>query len=175
VFKEMVPGGARVAVLSNPANPATGLQLRAVEAAAPALGLSLHSAAVSDPTEFEHAFAAMAREHTGALLVIGAPIFITHRRRIAELARAHGLPTMFDRREYVDVGDLMAYGPSGSYTKQFRRAAVFMDKILKGAKPGDLPMDQPMHYKLIINLKTAQALGLTIPPTLLFQADEVIR
>jgi putative ABC transport system substrate-binding protein len=177
VFKDMLPGGTRVAVLSvsDPANPATALQLRAVEAAAPALGLSLHSAAVSDPTEIERAFAAMAREHTGALLVIGDPLFTMHRRRIAELAKAHGLPTMFDGREYVDEGGLMAYGPIGSYPEQFRRAATYVDKILKGAKPGDLPMEQPMHYKLIINLKTAQALGLTIPPTLLFLADEIIR
>jgi putative ABC transport system substrate-binding protein len=175
VFKEVVPGGARVAVLSNPANPATRFQLRAVEAAARAWGVPLHSAAVSDPTEFERAFTAMVKEHTGALLVIGDPIFMTHRRRLAELARAYGLPTMFDRREYVDVGGLMAYGPSGSYPEQFRRAAVFVDKILKGAKPGDLPMEQPMYYKLIINLKTAQALSLTMPPMLLFQADEVIR
>jgi len=175
VFKDMLPGGTRVAVLSNPASPATALQLRAVEAAAPALGLSLHSAAVSDPTEFEHAFTVMAREHTGALLVIGDPIFIQHRRRIAELAQAHGLPTMFDARDYVDVGGLMAYGPIGSYPALFRRAAGFVDKILKGAKPGDLPMEQPMHYQLIINLKTAQALGITILPMLLFQADEIIR
>src|SRR5262245_38026273 len=103
VYKSMVPGVTRVAVLSNRATPATALHLRAVAAAAPALGLTLHSAAVSDPSEFERAFAAMARAHTGALLVIGDPIFLTHRRRIAELAQAHGLPTMFDRREYVDV------------------------------------------------------------------------
>src|SRR5262249_16379838 len=142
VFKDMLPGGTPVAVLSNPNDaPASALQLRAVEAAAPALGLSLHSAAVSDPTEFDRAFTVMAREHRGALLVLGSPLFIMHRWRIAELAKAHGLPTMFDAREYVDVGGLMAYGPIGSYPERFRRAAVFVDKILKGAKPGDLSME----------------------------------
>jgi putative ABC transport system substrate-binding protein len=175
VFKEAVPEGTRVAVLWNPANPANELLLREVEVAARALGVPLHLVALSDPTELESAYAAMAREHTGALLVIGDPTFITHRKHLAEFALAHGLPTTFDRREYVDVGGLMAYGHSGSYPGQFRRAAVFVDKILKGAKPADLPLEQPMYTKLIINLKTAQALGITIPPTLLFQANEVIR
>ena len=175
VFKEAVPGVTRVAVLWNSANPAARLLLREVEAAARTLGVSLHPVGLSDPIEFESAFTLMAREHTGALLVIGDPIFQTHRRRLAEFAIEHRLPTMFDRREYVDVGGLMAYGPSGSYPDQFQRAAVFVDKILKGAKPADLPMELPMYIKLIINLKTAQALGLTIPPTLLFQADEIIR
>jgi putative tryptophan/tyrosine transport system substrate-binding protein len=173
VFKEVVPGGTRVAVLWNPANSTHGLLLREVEGAARALGVPLQPLAVSDPTEFENAFAAMVREHTGALFVIGDPTFMTHRRRIAEFAIEHGLPTMHDRREYVAVGGLMAYG--SSFPEQFRRVAVFVEKILKGAKPADLPMEQPMHLTLIINLKTAQALGLTIPPTLLFQADEVIR
>jgi putative tryptophan/tyrosine transport system substrate-binding protein len=173
VFKEAVPRGARMAVLWNPPNPTHGLLLREVEIAARALGVPLQPLAVSDPMEFESAFTAMAREHTGALLVIGDPFFQTHRRRLAEFARAHGLPTMFDRREYVEVGGLMAYGPS--FPDQFRRTAVFVEKILKGAKPAELPMEQPRHLKLIINLKTAQALGLTIPPMLLFQADEVIR
>jgi putative tryptophan/tyrosine transport system substrate-binding protein len=153
--------------------PSHGLLLRAVEGAAPALGVPLYPVAVSDPPEFESAFAAMVKEHTGALLVIGDPTFMTHRRRIVELAIAHGLPTMHDRREYVAAGGLMAYG--SSFPEQFRRVAVFVDKILKGTKPADLPMEQPMHLKLIINLKTAEALGITIPPTLLFQADEVIR
>jgi putative ABC transport system substrate-binding protein len=175
VFKEAVPEGTRVAVLWNPANPANGLLLREVEVAARALGVPLHLVALSDPTELESAYPAMARENTGALLVIGDPTFITHRRHLAEFAIAHGLPTMFDRWEYVDVGGLMAYGHSASYPGQFRRAAVFVDKILKGAKPADLPLEQPMYTKLIINLKTAQALGITLPPILFFQADEIIR
>jgi putative ABC transport system substrate-binding protein len=173
VFTQVVPGGTRVAVLWNPANSTHGLLLRAVEGAARALGVPLYPVALSDPTDLEPAFAAIVREHTGALIVIGDPTFMTHRRRIAEFAIEHGLPTMHDRREYVAAGGLMAYG--SSFPEQFRRVAVFVDKILKGTKPADLPLEQPMHLKLIINLKTAQALGLTISPTLLFLADEVIR
>ena len=115
----------------------------------------------------------MTKEHVGALLVGPSPMFFGERRRLADLAVEHRLPTVFTLGEYTQAGGLVAYGPH--YPDLFRRAASFVDKILKGAKPADLPIQQPTKFELVINLKTAKALGLTIPPTLLFQADEVIQ
>jgi putative ABC transport system substrate-binding protein len=108
-----------------------------------------------------------------ALMVMASPLFFSHRAQLVEFATKNRLPAMFFAREFVEAGGLMAYGPS--LHEQFRRAATYVDKILKGAQPADLPVEQPTKFELIVNLKTAQALGLTIPPTLLFQADEVIR
>ena len=123
--------------------------------------------------EFESTFSAMTRERAEALIVLADPMFLSERRRIAELAAQSRLPTGFNVRQYVEAGGLLSYGPS--LTDLFRRAAGYVDKILKGAKPADLPVERPRQFELVINLSAAQALGLTIPPTLLFQADEVLR
>ena len=125
------------------------------------------------PDAFDSAFAAMTSAHAGALLVLGDPMFWQHRRRLAELEATSRLPTVHNDRAFVEGDGLLCYG--ASHPDMYRRAATYVDKILKGAKPGDLPMEQPTNFELVINLKTAQALGLTIPPTLLFQADEIIR
>jgi putative ABC transport system substrate-binding protein len=172
-LKEVLPTVSRVAVLWNPANPAHALSVPGAEVAAQRLGVQLHLVEARGPDAFDRAFAAMTHAHAGALLVMGDRLFVEHRRRLAELAAMNHLPTMHNIRPFVEAGGLMAYGPSPSDIR--RRAAVYVDKILKGAKPADLPVEQPMKFDLVINLKTAQALGLTIPSHLLFQADEVIR
>ena len=173
LLKEVAPKIPRVAVLWNPDNPALVAMLNAVKAAGGALSVQIQGLAVRDPEEFDSAFAAITRERAGALLVLHEHLFLTHRDRILDFAVRTRLPVMYERREYVDAGGLMSYGVS--FRDNFRRAAAFVDKILKGAKPADLPVEQPMKFEFVINLKTAKALGLTIPPTLLFQADEVIQ
>ena len=173
-LKDVLPTVSRVAVLSNPANPAAALMVRAAEVAAPALGVQLHLVEAGAPEAFDSVFAAMTRAHTEALLVLpDASVFFTHRRRLVELAATSRLPTMYSIRPFVEAGGLISYGVSRP--DQFQGVARYVDKILKGAKPADLPVEQPMKFELVINLKTAQELGLTIPPTLLFQADEIIR
>jgi putative tryptophan/tyrosine transport system substrate-binding protein len=167
--------GSRVAVLWNPARhyPYVELALRELNAAARVLGVQLQVLEARGPDEFEPAFAAMVRgQRADALLTFEDSMFWLHRRRLAELEAKHHLPTMHDLREFAEAGSLMAYGPN--LADLFRRAAVYVDKILKGAKPGDLPIEQPTKFELVINLKTAKALGLTIPPSLLLRADEVI-
>jgi putative tryptophan/tyrosine transport system substrate-binding protein len=171
-LKAVLPTVSRVAVLWNPAN-AHALLIREADVAAQALGVQLHPVEARGPEAFDGAFAAMTRAHTGALLVLGGNIAFDHRRRLAELAATHRLPTVHNIRPFVEAGGLMAYGPSTRDLR--RRAAVYVDKILKGAKPADLPVEQPTKYELIINLKTAEALGLTIPPSVLFQATEILR
>jgi putative tryptophan/tyrosine transport system substrate-binding protein len=123
--------------------------------------------------DFEEAFSAIAREHAGALIVGNDLLFRQHLKRLVDLAAQHRLPAMAFTKEFVEMGGLVSYAPN--LPDLFRRAAIYVDKILKGAKPGDLPIEQAMKFELVINLKTAQALGITIPPTLLFLADEVIR
>ena len=150
-----------------------GFYVTETQAAAQALGLQLQALEVRSPNEFDQAFAAMTSEHADALVMIPSGLFFSHRRQLAALAVQHRLPAIFMEREFVDAGGLMAYGPSLSDLS--RRAATYVDKILKGAKPADLPIEQPMKFELVINLKTAKALGLTVPPSLLFQANEVIR
>jgi putative tryptophan/tyrosine transport system substrate-binding protein len=172
-LKEVLPTVSRVAVLRNPANPAAALAAPGAEAAAQRLGVQLHLVEARGPEAFDRAFAAMTQAHAGALLVMGDRLFVEHRRRLAELAVMSHLPTMHNIRPFVEAGGLMAYGPSTRDLR--RRAAVYVDKILKGAKPADLPVEQPTKYELIINLKTAEALGLTIPPSVLFQATEILR
>jgi len=115
----------------------------------------------------------MTQEHVGALIILGSPVFLTHRTQIADLAVRHRLPATFPGREFAEAGGLMTYGPS--LRESFRRTATFVDKILKGIKPADLPVEQPIKFELVINLKTAKALGITIPPVLLFQADGVLQ
>jgi ABC-type uncharacterized transport system substrate-binding protein len=170
-LKEMLPTVSRVAVLWEPANHA--LLVRAADVAAQALGVQLHRVEARGPEALDRAFADMTRAHAEALLVLGGNIAFEHRRRLAELATTSRLPTMHNIRPFVEAGGLMAYGPSARDLR--RRAAVYVDKILKGAKPEDLPVEQPTTFELVINLKTAKALGITIPLTLLFQAEEVIR
>jgi putative tryptophan/tyrosine transport system substrate-binding protein len=167
------PTISRVAVLWNPANPANALLVREAEVAAQALGVQLHLVEAPGPEAFDSAFAAMTRAHAGALLVIGDRAFRQHRRRLAELAAVSHLPTMHNIRPYVEAGGLMSYGHDSLNLN--RRAAYYVDRILKGTKPADLPVEQPSKFELVINLKTAEALGLTIPPSILFQADEVLR
>jgi putative tryptophan/tyrosine transport system substrate-binding protein len=172
-LKAVLPTVSRVAVLWNPAHAAHALLVRAADEAAQALGVQLHLVEARGPDVFDSAFAAMTSAHAGALLVLGDPMSIEHRSRLAELAATSRLPTVHNDRAYVEVGGLLCYG--ASHPDMYRRAATYVDKILKGAKPGDLPVEQPTKFELVINLKTAQALGLTIPSTLFFQADEVLR
>jgi putative ABC transport system substrate-binding protein len=137
------------------------------------VGIQLQVLEVHGPQEFEQAFAAATREHAEVLIIPGSGLFAMHQSRLAALARQSRLPTLAPFREFVEAGCLLAYGPNA--VELFRRAATYVDKILKGAKPADLPVEQPTKFEFVINLKTAEALGLTIPPALLFQATEVIR
>jgi putative tryptophan/tyrosine transport system substrate-binding protein len=166
------PGLTRVAVLRG-LTPQT-LELEAMEVAARELGVQLHHLEARNPTEIDQAFAAAVREEAGALVVFAdGGAFLSHRAQLADLALKHRLPSIFNGRAFVEAGGLMSYGPSPSERGQ--RIAAYVDKLLKGAKPGDLPIEQPTKFEFVINLKTAQDLGLTIPPMLLFQATEVIR
>ena len=173
ILKEALPHVSRVAVLQNAGNPASPDELREIEAAARGLGLQLHALAVWHPDELDSVFAAMTREGAEALIVQGDAVFWYHRTRLVALAAQHRLPAVFDAREFADAGGLMTYG--ASVPDSHRRAAVYVDKILKGTKPADLPVERPVKFEFVINLKTAKALGVTIPPALLFQADEVIQ
>jgi putative ABC transport system substrate-binding protein len=174
LLKETLPKISRVDALWNPANPVfQGIQRRETEVAARALGVQLHFLEARGPDEIDRAFAAMAKERTKALLVLSDPVFTSHRKRIADLAAKQRLPTVCGIREYVEAGCLMAYGPS--FPDMYRRAAYYVDRILKGTKPADLPVEQPMKFELVINLKTAKQIGLTIPPNVLARADRVIR
>ncbi len=172
LLKETVPKIRHVAILWNPANPAHPLAIREVNVAARSLGLQLQLLEARGPNEFDGAFAAMAKERVGALLVVADSMFILHRTRLADLAARSRLPAMYGVRESAEAGGLMSYGPSSS--DLWRRAATYVDKILNGAKPADLPVEQPTKFELVINLKTAKALGLTIPQSMFIRADEVI-
>ncbi len=173
LLKAAVPTCSRVAFLWNPANPAQIHHFHDVQEAARILGLTLQPLEVRVSDDLDRAFAAIARERPDALLITGDPVHQLHVGRIIDFATKMRLPSMYQLQENVIAGGLMSYG--ASLPELLRRGAFYVDKILKGAKPGDLPIEQPMTFELIINLKTAQALGLTIPPTLLFQADEIIR
>jgi len=173
LLKEAVPKVRRVAILSNPDNPAHARAVDAVKGAARSLALQLLLLEARGPDAFDAAFAAMARERVGALFVVADSMFFLHQARLADLAVKSRLPSMHGYREDVDAGGLMSYGPS--FVPQFKQAVVYVDKILKGAKPADLPVEQPTKFELVINLKTAKALGLTIPQSLLVRADEIIQ
>ena len=173
LLQEVVPGMTRVAVLWNAANPANASAWEETQAAAGALGLLLHSQEVRGPQDLEGAFALTAKARPDAFLVLGDSLINMYQQHIAEFATQQHLPSVFFTREWVMAGGLMSYGPS--IPDLHRRAATYVDKILKGAKPADLPVEQPMKFELVINLKTAQALGLTIPPIVLFRADEVLQ
>jgi putative ABC transport system substrate-binding protein len=173
LLREAVPALSNVAVLWNPDVHDSRVVFQETQTAAQALGLRLHSFEVRRSAEFAQAFAAMTSAHAEALVVISNALFFSHRDQLAALAVHHRLPAIFHSREYAEAGGLMAYGASGE--DLYRRAATYVDKLLKGAKPADLPVEQPTRFELVLNVKTAQALGLTLPPTLLFQADEVIK
>ena len=174
ILKEALPQSTHIAMLTNPASPLHASALHNLTGVAQALGLHLHVVEVRRAHELDNAFAAMTRAGADAFIVLSDTLLLTGLGgRIVDLAATHRLPAMYNRRMNVDAGGLMSYGPSLPDT--WRRAATYVDKILKGAKPGDLPVEQPTKFELIINLKTAKALGLTIPPALLFQADEVLQ
>ena len=173
LLKEAVPTASRVVVLFNPANISAGHQWREMEGAAWSLGVQLHALEVHHADELEHAFDTATGEGAGALIVFGDFLLGTHRTRILHLAAKSRLPVMSEERAYVDAGGLMSYGPS--LADIYRRAAGYVHKILKGAKPADLPVEQPIKFELVINLKTAKALGITIPLHLLRLADEVLQ
>jgi putative ABC transport system substrate-binding protein len=172
LLTEAVSTVSRVAVLWNPASPYHKTLLKEVDAAALSLRLHLLPIAVQGPGEFEGAFSAMARAQVDALFVADDPMFLTSRTRLLELAARSRLSTMFAHRDFVPAGGFMSYGPNLS--ERFRLAATYVDKVLKGAKPADLPVDQAAKLEFVINLKTAKSLGLTIPQSLLQRADQVI-
>jgi putative ABC transport system substrate-binding protein len=173
LLRETVSDLTRVAVLWNPGHPLTPVSFREVQAAASTLQLQLQSLAVREPAGLASAFEAATRERAGALVVLRDPFTVREMGQIVELAMKGRLPAMYETRDFVDAGGLMIYGPS--LADLYRRAASYVDKILKGARPADLPVEQPTTFDLIINLKTAQLLGLTVPPAVLQQATEITR
>jgi len=174
ILRELVPRVTRVAVLMNPSNPFTALAWKETRAAAETARVTVLPAEVRAADQFEAAFAAIAKGKPDALIVIAdRPFLISHRARIVAFAAQQRLPSMYPYREFVDEGGLAAFG--ANYVEMFRRSAIYVDKILKGAKPADLPVEQPTKVELIINLKTAQTLGLKVPPPLLLRADALIQ
>ncbi len=172
LLRVAVPKLSRVAVLVNPGHSLHPEFLKRIQAAAKTTGVNVSPVQASTASQIEAAFGAIKQERAGALIVLPDPFFILHGRRIAELAMKNHLPTMFRSLEFVGAGGLMGYGQN--VAEEFRRAATYVDKILKGAKPADLPVEQPTKFELVINIKTAKAIGLTIPQELLLRADKVI-
>ena len=172
LLKEVTPRASRVAVLFNPADRANVLVLKQLQESAPALALTLQPLEVRGPGEFESAFVAMSGERAHALFVAAGVLTQEHKRLLVDLAAKHRIPAMWGHRQFVDAGGLMSYAVN--LYDQIRQTAIYVDRILKGAKPGDLPVEQPTKFELVINLHTAKALGLTIPLTFLQRADHVI-
>ena len=172
-LRELLPSASRFAVLLNPTNPSNSPQLGLTQAAAATLGVTLLAFEAQQADEIDRAFAAIKTERPGALIVIGDPLLGTYAKRIAELSTKSRLPAIHSTREFPYAGGLMSYGANADDLSH--RAATYVDKILRGVAPGELPVEQPIKFELVINLKTAKALELTIPPLLLFQADEVIQ
>ena len=172
LLKQVMPRLSRVAVLSNPGNPGHSQHLRNADAAAQALKVRLQTLEARAPSEIAVAFSAAARESANALLILGDPMFTGEIRRIGNLATESRLPLMCNQREYADAGALLTYGVD--QRDNFHRAATYVDRILKGAQPGDLPVEQPMKFELVVNRKTAASLGITVPPAVLVQAQAVI-
>ena len=172
ILKEIISGLRRVAVLTNSLNPIHALFMQETASTARMLGLELQPLEVHGPEDFEAAFAAATRSKADALVAFDDSLTLQYRARIVALTAASRLPTMYGYREFPDEGGLISYG--ADISSHYHRAATYVDKVLKGAKPADLPVEQPSKFELVINLKTAKALGLTIPPTLLARADEVI-
>jgi putative tryptophan/tyrosine transport system substrate-binding protein len=172
LLREVVPSASRVAVLLNPTNPSNPPQLKLTQAAAATLGVTLLAFEATRADAIDRAFVAIKTERAGALIVIGDPMLGTHAKRIVELSTRNRLPAIYWIREFPDAGGLMSYG--AKFDDLWRRATTYVDKILKGAKPGELPVEQPTTFELVINMKTAKALGLTIPPSVLGRADKII-
>jgi putative ABC transport system substrate-binding protein len=172
LIKTAVPGAERLAFLLNPTNPAYGVVWQGAQQAARSLHIELLPVDARAPDEIDGAFAAMARERADALIGWGDPVFLLEKSRIVEFAASRKLPAIYQFRDFVAIGGLMSFGPD--LNDLVRRGAAYVDKILKGAKPADLPVEQPTKFQLVVNLKTAQALGLTIPPLIFAGADEVI-
>jgi putative ABC transport system substrate-binding protein len=173
LLKEIVPRLSRVAVLGTSTQPGNAQSLKETELAAGAFGVKLQYLDVLDPKDIETAFRAAGKRRADVVLVLGGPVLNSHRTQIADLAAKNRLPAVYPQPEFMDAGGLMFYGPS--ITEMFRRAATYVDRILKGAKPGDLPVEQPKKFELEINLKAAKQIGLTIPPNVLVRADKVIK
>ncbi len=173
LLKETLPGASRIAILWSPANPGKTLEFKEMRVAARVLGVTLQSLEVPAPKDLEAAFSAMTRGRPDALITFVDSVTLPHRQRIVEFAAKSRLPAIYQVREYVDAGGLMSYGLS--VERQMRRAAFYVDRILRGTKPADLPVEQPTKFELVINLKTAKTLGLTIPQSVLIRADEVIQ
>jgi putative ABC transport system substrate-binding protein len=173
LLKDMIAGLTRVAVLTDPGTGGHGPQIKELEIAAPALGLQLRAVQVRAPDELEGAFSSMVADRAGAFIGLQQPTLDRLRGRIVKLAAKNRLPAMYPNKEYVDLGGLMSY--AADIVSMFRRAASYVDKILKGAKPADVPVEQPTKFELVISLKTAKQIGLTIPPNVLARADKVIK
>ena len=173
LLKETEPKIRRVAIFLNPTTPCNNVEFKETEIAARGLGLQLQSLEVRESNDFAKAFAVIVKERAHALLTLPDPITNVQAKQIAEFAAKNRLPAIYHRPESIDAGGLMSYGPS--YNDLFRRAATYVAKILKGAKPADLPVEQPTKFELVINLKTAKQIGLTIPPNVLARADRVIK
>jgi putative ABC transport system substrate-binding protein len=172
LLKESLPSLSRVAVLTNPGNPIHAVYWKETHAAARTLGLRLQPVKVRAPDDFDEAFRAAASGRADALLAFDDPLTVGHRARLVTLAAKYRLPTMYGFREFPDARRLLSYGPN--LLDQYRRTATYVDRILKGARPADLPVEQPTKFELVINRRTAQALGLAIPPSVLARADQVI-
>ena len=172
-FREALPKITRLAVLWHRENAASAIQVREIETAARSSKVTMQSVAVKTVDELPQAFVTMTHERATGVFVVSGPSFFSERQRLAELALKHRLPSMYSQSEFVDVGGLLSYGPS--YPGLFRQAAHYVDKILKGANPGDLPIEQPTTFELVINLKTARALGVTLPNQTLLRADRSIQ
>ena len=173
ILKETVPRISRVAVLWSTSNPTYTRMIERIKAAAPLIRLQVEVVKVASPEQLDQALVEVKKSHANAMFIFEDPVFRANSARIVEFAARNRLPTVYGGSEFVNVGGLMSYGPS--HADMFRRAAVYVDKIFKGAKPGDLPIEQPTKFELVVNLKTASALGITIPQSILLRADEVIR
>jgi putative tryptophan/tyrosine transport system substrate-binding protein len=173
LLKEMLPGVARVGVIWNAANPYSAVVLRETQKAALLLGIAIQSIEVRGPSDFDSAFGAAVKGDLGGLVVVEDPLTFTQMERIVSFAATQKLPVMYGMKEFVSAGGLIAYGPS--YPDLLRRAAIYVDKILKGANPAELPIEQPTKFELAINAKTAKAIGTTVPQSLLLRADEIVR
>ena len=173
LLKDVIPSLSRVAVLSNPASVTCSAQLKELNAAGPGLGLMLVAVEATESDDLPKSFSTIKKEQVGGVLVCGDRMFNTHRTQIFDLANKNRLPAIYSSKEYAETGGLISYG--ANFPDLYRRAATYVDKLLKGAKPADLPVEQPTKFELVINLKTAKQIGLTIPPNVLARADKVIK
>ena len=173
LLREIAPTAGAIAVLLDPTNPVHPVYWREIQRGAEKAGVRLQPVEARKPEELDHAFTVIARLNPGGLVVLPDPLYLIHRARIADLAARHRLPAIYPARDYTEAGGLISYGP---YTPElYRRAAAYVDKILKGAKPADLPVEQPAKFELVVNLKTARAIGVAIPQTVLLRATEIVQ